>query len=49
MFIIVKSLKSHHSPGLDCVKEVTKRVLRVCVKEVNQHVERKSWEEEITF
>lgn len=49
MFLIVKVLKPHHNPGLDNVREVTKSVLRVCVKEVNQHVERKSWEEEITL
>lgn len=49
MFIIVKGLKPHHSPGLNYVREVTKSVLRVCAKEMNQHVERKSWEEEITL
>lgn len=49
MFLTVKSLKPHQSPGLDCVREVIKSVLRVYVKQVNQHVERKSWEEEITL
>lgn len=49
MFLIVKVLKPQHNPGLDNVREVTKSVLRVCVKEVNQYVERKSWEEEITL
>lgn len=49
MFIIVKGLKPRHSPGLNCVREVTKSVLRACAKEMNQHVERESWEEEITL
>lgn len=45
MFVTVKGLKAHHSPGLDYVREVTENVLSVCVKKVNQHVERRSWKE----
>lgn len=42
MFVTVKGLKAHHSPGLDYVRGVTENVLSVCVKEVNQHVEREN-------
>jgi len=49
LFIIVKGLKPHHGHRLNYVREVTDGILRLCAKKSNQHVEKKSWEGEITL